>query len=234
MILFASLMLVLMSVTGMAQTATGRIVGTVQDTVGALVPNAQVTVTSEATSISYKTVSNGQGLYNFEALLAGSYTLTVEAAGFKKYASTKNILTANDTATINATLETGSVNEVVQVEGTYERVQTSQSGNIGNIVNQKVVSTLPLNGRNPLTLVLLQPGVVDGANTGGGTHIFGARDRAINTTLDGIDANETSASTATSTPIRTNPDSLQEYRVITSNPSAEFGRNSGAQVTLIT
>ena len=218
----------------LAQTATGRIVGTVQDSSGAVVPNAVVTATNESTKVSFKTKSNEAGLYNFEALQAGTYTIEAEVAGFKKYSSTKNVVTANDTVTIKVTMETGSISEVVQVESTYEKVQTSQSGNIGNIVNQKTVTSLPLNGRNPLALVLLQPGVVDGANTGGGTHIFGARDRAINTTLDGIDANETSASTATSTPIRTNPDSLQEYRIVTSNPDASFGRNSGAQVALIT
>ncbi|HEX4945753.1 MAG TPA: carboxypeptidase-like regulatory domain-containing protein [Blastocatellia bacterium] len=230
--LLASLVLLLQSAG--AQTATGRIVGTVQDSSGAIIPNATVTALNEATSISYRAVTNTAGNYNFEALLAGTYTITVEVQGFKKFTTSKNILTANDTVTINIALEAGNISEVVQVEGSYERVQTSQSGNLGNLVNQKTVTTLPINGRNPLNLVLLQPGVVEGANTGGGTHIFGARDRAINTTLDGIDANETSASTATSTPIRTNPDSLQEYRVITSNPSAEFGRNSGAQVALIT
>ena len=129
-----------------------------------------------------------------------------------KYTTTKNVLTANDTVTINVTLDTGAIAEVVQVEATYEKVQTNQSGNIGNIVNEKTLTSLPLNGRNPLDLVLIQPGVVSGANTGGGVHIFGARDRAINITLDGIDANETSAGTATFSPIRTNPDSLQEYR----------------------
>ncbi len=223
-----------LSSAALAQTATGRIVGTVQDAGGAVVPSAAVTATSESTKVSFKTTSNSTGAYHFEALQPGVYTIEVEAAGFKKYSTSKNILTANDTVTITVSLDTGSISEVVQVESTYEKVQTSQSGNIGNIVNQKTVTSLPINGRNPLNLVLLQPGVVDGANTGGGTHVFGARDRAINTTLDGIDANETSASTATSTPIRTNPDSLQEYRVVTSNPDASFGRNSGAQVALIT
>lgn len=217
-----------------AQTATGRIVGTVQDASGAVVPNATVMATNEETKVSYKSVSNSVGAYNFEALQSGVYTITVEAGGFKKYTTTKNILTANDTVTINVTLDTGSLNEVVQVESTYEKVQTSQSGNIGNIVNQRTLRQLPLNGRNPLSLVALQPGVVQGSNTGGDTHVFGARDRALNITIDGIDANETSAGTATFTPVRTNPDSLQEYRVITSNPSAEFGRNSGAQIALIT
>ncbi|HUE84360.1 MAG TPA: hypothetical protein VMM84_19825, partial [Pyrinomonadaceae bacterium] len=130
--------------------------------------------------------------------------------------------------------EAGSISEVVQVTGTYERVQTSQSGNIGNVVNERTLETLPISGRNPLALIASQPGVYSGSNSTGNTHVFGSRDRAFNITLDGIDANETSAGNATFTPVRTNPDSLREYRVITSNPSAEFGRNSGAQIALIT
>jgi hypothetical protein len=216
------------------QTATGRIVGAVQDSTGAIIPGASIAAQNEATGVTYKTVSSEAGKYTFEALPPGSYALTVEANGFKRYTTSKNVLTANDTVTINIPLDPGAVTEAVQVEGTYERVQTSQSGNIGNVVNSKNLVDLPIVGRNPLQLVSYQPGVVQGANTGGGTHIFGARDRAINLTLDGIDANETSAGNATFTPVRTNPDSIQEYRIVTSNPSAEFGRNSGAQIALIT
>ncbi|MGI9067806.1 MAG: carboxypeptidase regulatory-like domain-containing protein [Pyrinomonadaceae bacterium] len=222
-----------------AQSATGRIVGTVQDTSGALVAGATIMATLPETNTSYKTTSSESGTYGFEALPPGSYTITVEQTSFKKYSTSQNILTANDTVTINVPLEPGSISETVQVVGTYDKVQTSQSGNIGTIVNEKTLETLPINNRNPLNLIAIQPGVIQGDPrdnklTGGGTHVFGARDRAINITLDGIDVNETSAGNGTFTPIRTNPDSLKEYRVITSNPSAEFGRNSGAQVTLIT
>src|SRR5262249_32887843 len=180
----------LTSLAGFAQTATGRIVGTVQDTTGAVVPNATVTATNESTNVSFKVSSNSAGLYNFEALQPGGYTISVEAGGVKKYFTTPNVLSPNHTRAINIHLQTSAISEVVQVQGSYEKVQTNQSGNIGNIVNQKTLISLPLSGRNPLDLVLIQPGVVSGANTGGGVHIFGARDRAINITLDGIDANE--------------------------------------------
>lgn len=216
-----------------AQTATGRIVGTVQDQSGAVIPGATVVATNEETNVSFNMVTSGVGKYTFEALPAGLYTITVEASGFKKYLSSQNVVTANDTVTINVPLEPGAITETVQVVGTYERVQTSQSGNVGTIVTEQGLENLPIAGRNPLNLVLIQPGVYSGSNSTGNTHIFGSRDRAFNITLDGIDANETSAGTATFTPIRTNPDSLREYRIITSNPSAEFGRNSGAQIALI-
>ncbi len=228
------LVLLCMSTVTYGQSATGRIVGTVQDTSGAVVPGASIEATNPETNTSFKTTSSDTGKYSFEALPPGSYTISVEQTNFKKHSTSQNILTANDTVTINIPLEPGSISETVVVTGTYEKVQTSQSGNTGSIVNERALETLPIANRNPLNLIAIQPGVVQGSNTGGGTHVFGARDRAINITLDGIDINETSAGSGTFSPVRTNPDSLQEYRIITSNPSAEFGRNSGAQVAMIT
>ncbi len=197
-----------------AQTATGRIVGTVQDVAGATIPNAAVSAINEGTQVSYKTTNNNVGGYNFEALQAGSYTIVTEINGFKKYSSAKNVLTANDTLTLRVTLETGAISETVQVEGTYERVQTNQSGNIGAVVTAKSLVDLPIVGRNPLSLIAFQSGVATGANPGGGTHIFGARDRAVNLTMDGIDSNEASAGPArlflsTSNPASINAHSIQ-------------------------
>lgn len=216
------------------QTSTGRIVGTVQDQTGANVLGVNIVALNEDTTVSYNTLSSDSGKYTFEAVSPGFYTITAELTGFKKFSTSKNVVTANDTVTINIPLEAGSISETVQVQGTYERVQTSQSGNIGTIVNERTLETLPISGRNPLALIAGQPGVYSGSNSTGNTHVFGSRDRAFNITLDGVDANETSAGNATFSPIRTNPDSLREYRVITSNPSAEFGRNSGAQIALVT
>jgi hypothetical protein len=233
-LLLSILVLLCVSTAARAQTATGRIVGTVQDISGALVPQASVVAINEETNVSYTTTSSDAGKYTFEALPPGRYTINVEAANFKKHSSSQNVVTANDTATINVPLEPGDISETVQVQGSYERVQTSQSGNIGNVINERTLQNLPISGRNPLALIASQPGVYSGSNSTANTHVFGSRDRAFNITLDGIDANETSAGTATFSPIRTNPDSLQEYRVVTSNPSAEFGRNSGAQIALVT
>jgi hypothetical protein len=216
------------------QTASARITGVVKDSTGAIVPGVAVVAKHEGTGVTYSTVTTDAGVYTFEAVPAGRYTISAELPGFKKFISTNNVVMANVATTISVTLEVGQVSEQVEVSESYERVQTSQSGNVGAVVNEKSIKELPLNGRNPLDLVALEPGVVVGANTGGGTHVFGARDRAVNITIDGIDANETSATSATSIPIRTNPDSLQEYRVVTTNAPAEFGRNSGAQTAMIT
>ena len=237
-ILCGLLLCALLAPAALAQTATGRIVGDVQDIAGASVPNAAVVATNEETGVSFTTNTSEAGKYSFEAVVPGLYTISVEAGGFKKFISTKNVVTANDTVTINVPLDAGNITETVEVTASYERVQTSQSGNIGNVITERSLENLPISGRNPLNLIQFQPGVVQdvggGRLTGGGTHVFGARDRAINITLDGIDANETSNGSGTFSPIRTNPDSLQEYRIVTSNPSAEMGRNSGAQVALVT
>ena len=116
-------------------------------------------------------------------------------------------------------------------------VQTNTSGNLGTTFDQRTIESLPIvggRGRNPLDLVLTQPGVVSGANTGGGVHVNGARDRSWNFTLDGIDTNESSAGGSNFSPLRTNPDALAEFKVLTGNQTAEFGRNSGGQVAMIT
>src|SRR5207245_5933572 len=108
--------------------------------------------------------------------------------------------------------------ETLEVSGNAQAVQTSSSGNFGNVLEQKVVQDLPIvgtRGRNPLGLVETQPGVVQGANTGGGVHVHGARDRSWNYTLDGIDTNETSAGGSNFSPLRPNPDPLAEFKVLT-------------------
>ncbi|MFH1573031.1 MAG: carboxypeptidase regulatory-like domain-containing protein, partial [Acidobacteriota bacterium] len=236
---FAMAMLLVFSlgVAAWGQGTTSRVTGVITDPSGALVPGADVRLTNEATGISFRTVASVRGVYAFESLQVGSYTLSVELPGFKKAEILGIQVTIGQPTTANVTLQLGETSETVTVTGAYEIVQTSTSGNIGAIIEQKTLQDLPIvgtRGRNPLDLVNTQPGVVSGANTGGGVHVHGARDRAWNYTLDGIDTNETSAGGSNFSPLRTNPDSLAEFRVLTSNFTAEFGRNSGAQVTMIT
>ena len=140
-------------------------------------------------------------------------------------------------ATINAVLDAGGLAETVEVPRFAQVVQTNTSGNLGSTFDQRTIESLPIlggRGRNPLDLVLTQPGVVSGANTGGGVHVNGARDRSWNFTLDGIDTNESSAGGSNFSPLRTNPDALSEFKVLTGNQTAEFGRNSGGQVAMVT
>lgn len=237
------LTLIVVSLVGtrsIAQTGTSRVIGQVVDATGAAVVGARVTLTNEATGISFKTATTDAGTYLFDAMPPASYTVRVEFAGFRTFESKQNVLTVGIPLTVNAKLEVGDPGTVLTVSETYERVQTTTSGNLGATVDQRTLTDLPLGldlstgGRNPLDFIALQPGVNTGSNTGGGVHVNGARDRAFNFTLDGIDINETSAGGGNSAPLRTNPDSLREFRVVTSNETAQYGRNSGAQVELAT
>ena len=219
------------------QGTTSRVTGTIQDANGAAVAGAAVTLTNEATGVSFTAQTSDSGAYAFDLVQAGKYTLTIEKQGFKKFISTSNPVNVNQPATINAALETGGLTETVTVQAGAEQVQTSTSGNIGSTIEQRTLESLPIvgtRGRNPLDLLNFQPGVVFGGNTGGGVSVNGSRDRAFNFTLDGIDINESTAGGSNFTPLRPNPDSVQEFQVVTSNFTAELGRSSGAQVTLVT
>ena len=219
------------------QGTTSRVTGTVVDEKGSVVPGAVVTLTNEATQASLTTETGSGGTYVFDQIQVGKYTVSVEKQGFKKAVSVGNTANINQPVTVDFTLEIGGLSETVQILSAAEPVQTSSSGNLGNTVEQRTLVTLPIvgnRGRNPLEFINFQPGVVTGANTGGGIHVHGSRDRAFNFTLDGIDINETSAGGSNFTPIRTNPDSLTEFQVVTSNFTADLGRSSGAQVTLVT
>ena len=233
---FTAIMLSL-CICAVAQGTTSRVTGSVTDSSGAAVPGALVRLTNEGTNTSLTTTTSDNGLYVFDLVQSGTYTVTVEKEGFKTFQSTRNTVLINQPATVNVELEIGEVSAVVSVEATAEQVQTSTSGNTGVQIEQQTIESLPivgLRGRNPLELLNYIPGVNEGANTGGGVHIHGSRDRAFNFTLDGIDINESTAGGSNFTPLRPNPDSLQELQVVTSGFTAELGRSSGAQVTLVT
>jgi hypothetical protein len=223
--------------TSFAQGTTSRVTGVVTDNTGAAVAGATVTLTNEGTSSSVTTQTSESGSYTFDLIQPGTYTIAVEKQGFKRFISKQNAALVNQPTTINAALEIGDVSADVTVIGSAEQVQTSTSGNIGSTIDQRTLEALPivgLRGRNPLDLLNYQPGIVSGANTGGGVHVNGSRDRSFNFTLDGIDINESTAGGSNFTPLRPNPDSIQEFQVVTSNFTAELGRSSGAQVTFVT
>ncbi len=222
---------------GLAQGTTSRLLGVVTDQTGAVVPGATVTLANEATGVSYTAVTTGAGTYTFEAIQVGTYSVTVELQGFKTFVARGNEVNISVPTTVNVRLEPGAIEQQVEVRAAAPVVQTSTSGNIGTTFEQRTIESLPIiggRGRNPLDLVLTQPGVVSGANTGGGTHVNGARDRSWNYTLDGIDNNESSAGGSNFAPLRTNPDAIAEFRVLTGNVTADLGRNSGGQVNMVT
>lgn len=228
---------VLFAANAAGQGTTSRVTGTVTDNNGAAVAGATVTLTNPAVSSSLTATTDEGGRYTFDLIQPGTYTVSVEKEGFKRVISSNNAALVNLPLTVNIVLEVGDVSAVVNVESSGESVQTSTSGNVGSTIEQRTLESLPivgLRGRNPLDLLNYQPGVVVGSNTGGGIHVNGSRDRAFNFTLDGIDINESTAGGSNFTPLRPNPDSVQEVQIITSNATAELGRSSGAQVSLVT
>jgi hypothetical protein len=220
--LFAFSLLVVSCLVAFAQTGTSNITGTIRDANGAAVPGATVTAKNDATGVASSQTTTESGLYSFSSLPVGKYTITVEKQGFKTLQKTNNTLQVGEPLSVDGTLEIGQVSETVTITGGPEQLQSSNA-TIGNVVEQKAIEALPLNGRNPLTLLLLEPGVVQRSfgGAGSGVHVNGARDRAYNVTIDGIEANESSVPNPVSNLYRITPDNIQEYKVTTNNATAE-------------
>lgn len=215
--------------------ATSQITGTVRDASGAVIPDATVTVTNEATGVAYKQSTSSAGLFAFPALPAGQYAIQAEMAGFKTTRKANQTLVVNTPLTVDFALEVGQATETVNVQSEAVQIQT-ESATVGNVVNEKSIKELPLNGRNPFNLLTLEPGVVQrsAGAAGSGVHVNGSRDRAYNVTIDGIEANESTVPNPLGNLYRLTPDNVQEYKVTTNNATAEEGRNSGASVNVAT
>lgn len=229
------LILVFLTPLTWGQTGTSSVSGTVTDATGAFVPGVAVTAESESTGVAYRQETTESGLYWFPALKLGPYTITAEKRGFKTVKRTGQLLQVGSPAVVDIRLEVGQASETVTVVASADQLQTANAA-LGNVVERKAIVELPLNGRNPLNLLVLEPGVVQRTQGGAGTgvHVNGSRDFAFNTTIDGIEANESSVPNPTNNVYRMTPDSVQEYKVTTSNPAPDEGRNSGASVSVAT
>src|SRR5262244_3380901 len=218
-----------------SQGSTSRIEGTIVDTSNAVVANAVVRVTNEETGVSYETRTGSTGTYTVPSLTPGQYTVSVIQRGFDTFNSRHNVLSVGVPLVVNATLKIGTTTETVEVTGSYERIETTNAA-LSDVMTTQQVKELPLNGRNPLSLLTLEPGVTQRTtdSAGSGTHVFGSRDRAHNVTIDGIDANESTVPNPQSNIQRLNPDNVEEFRTVTLDPTAEHGRNSGANVMVAT
>ncbi len=221
-----------------AQSDTASMTGFVRDATGAVVPNANVVIRNESTGVERRTVSSPAGYFIVSNLPPGAYTISVEATGFKKFESSQNKLDPNITATVDASLQVGSATETINVVAEAVGIQ-SDSSTVGRVITTKEVQDTPLNGRNPLFLALLKPGVSGGALaqfgfdlTTGGLNINGGRTQDNLITYDGAvgvrtRSNGTSIGTA-------DVDAVQEVQVLTSNYSPEYGRSSAGQVRIVT
>src|SRR5919108_457143 len=229
------LTLLMVSAQLLSQVSTSSITGMITDPGGALVSGAKVTAKSEATGVSYQMTTTSGGTYAFSSVIPGQYAISVSKPGFRNFVSLHNVLTVGLPLVVDAQLQLGAAAETVEVQSSYQRIETT-SAQVSDIVPEKDIKNLPLNGRNPLTLLTLEPGVVQRTNqsAGSNTHVFGSRDRAHNVTVDGIDANESTVPNPQANIQRLTPDNVQEFRTVTLGATAENGRNSGANVMVAT
>jgi hypothetical protein len=213
---------------------TGSITGQVLDPGGAVIPNATVTATSGSTGVSQTATTTSSGLYNFAALPPAVYTVSATATGFATV--TKDNVTLNIAATLplNFNLAVGSASTTVNVAGVTAAPIETDSSQLSTVIDAKQINNLPLVLRDPYQLVLLSPGAILSTNNDGGFSVNGQRDRNNNFMLDGADNNDTSVPGIPGGLVSANPDSAQEFRVITNNFDAEFGRDTGAIVDVVT
>jgi outer membrane receptor protein involved in Fe transport len=216
-----------------AQSARARIVGTVTDPQGAVVPGATVVVTNVATGVETKTTTNQEGYYQALELPIGAYKVKVQRDGFKTSETAAYTLEINQALRIDVKLPVGARTETVEVTGQAALVETVNP-TLGASVTSRPIVDLPLNGRNVLDLALLEPGVMPHNNDDGGAgtyNIAGSRADSITFVLDGGVDNNLLSNGVVYTP---NPDAVQEFRILTSNYTAEYGRNAGGIVSVVT
>ena len=227
-------LLALVSLVGVGFAQTGAVTGQVFDPAGAVVPNATVTATSESTGLTRTATTTSAGLYNFAALPPSVYTVTVEASGFQTLSRKNVVLNVAATLPVNFTLSVAGAVASVDVQEVALAPVETDSFQLSTVIDSKQINNLPLILRDPYQLVLLSPGVVTSSNNVGGFSVNGQRERNNNFMLDGADNNDTSVPGGQSGISSANPDSTQEFRVITNNFDAEFGRNTGAIIDVVT
>lgn len=216
-----------------AQQATALLTGTVRDSSGAVIQDAKVTLKNSDTNVSRSVNSNKDGDYLFTLIPIGTYELDVEHSGFKKSVRNGIKLEINQNARLDLVLEIGTAAQVVEVTGDVTQVDTV-SDTIGTSVIGDTIQRAPLNGRNVLDLALLQPGVTEtnGDSTAAGSYsIAGGRTDSVTFLLDGGLNNNLLDNSVVYNP---NPDTVAEFHILESNYSAEYGRNGGGVISVVT
>ncbi len=239
-LLTSVLILCLLSTLAFAQGTGGRILGHVSDSSGAVLANVDVTLINEATGVSSSSVTNSSGEYGFPQVPVGTYRMEFDLAGFKKNVQRAVNVDLNQIVTINSVLQIGGTKEVVEVTSEAPLVDTT-STQLGAVMDARSVSNLPLNSRDTYQLLQLQPGVMStvgssntlvyGSDSPGAVSVNGGRGRANNFSVNGGDANDLFVNLPT---VQPSPDSIQEFRVLTNTFDAEYGRNSGSVVNVVT
>ena len=213
--------------------------GVVHDPSGAVIPNAEVTATDTQTTLSRTTQTDGAGSYLITNLPIGQYQLRVVAPGFQSYVQNGITLDVNANARVDATLKTGSTSQTVQVTAESTGVDTHTAA-VGKVVDRERIQELPLNGRNAMQLAAVVPGVTNilaappvqtQSRSGPSLTVSGGRDTQNEFRFDGVSWKNITQNTAFNLP---NPDALQEFQILTSSPSAEYGRYSGGIILAVT
>jgi hypothetical protein len=226
-----------------AQTVAGSITGEVTDQSGALVVGANVTAQNTATSVKTSVKTNAAGVYTIRFLPIGSYTVTIEAAGFSKQTVSAFALDIDQTAKINARLEIGS-SVTILVQSDFHPILDTTDATLGNTLSTTEIENVPLNGRNFSSLTLFQPGAVDTDPTGmtgnnaierntynsGIAAINGNREQENNYTIEGAENNEPQNNLIAYNPA---PDAIAEVRVISANANATYGNANGGEIVTI-
>ena len=212
--------------------ATARLTGIVKDQSGATVAGVTVTLTNQATNISHTTKTDGEGNYLFSLVEVGSYQLTIEHAGFKKNIQSGITLEVNQNGRLDVTLEVGQTSDVIEVSAAVPQVDTSGAV-LGKVEDTRRIQDLPLVDRDTMQLGLLQAGVFtpdpdDGS--GNPFNVSGQRSESLTFLVDGADNTDFLNNNIAVNP---NPDAVQEFKILTNNYDAEFGRSSGGIVNQV-
>jgi Carboxypeptidase regulatory-like domain/TonB-dependent Receptor Plug Domain len=225
-----------LSVAAFGQRVTGSIDGRVTDPSGAILPGVEVTVTNESTSQTRAVVTNETGLYNVPLLTSGTYSVQASLPGFRTEVRRGIVVEVDRNARVEIQLQVGEITEKVEVMADAPLVQVDTSS-LGQVIDAQRVAQLPLNGRDFLQLASLTPGVQpnsEGSNLStqsGSVNVNGAREVFNNFMLDGIDNNDSGPAQLVIVP---SVDSIQEFKVQTSNYSAEYGRSAGGLINVST
>src|SRR6266705_1803392 len=222
-----------------AKFDSGQISGYVRDASQAVVAGATVVAVNEGNHEQRQTTTNQSGYYAFPNLSVGSYTLSAEAAGFKKSVQTQVGLSSAGKINVDLIMTVGALSESVEVKASTSQVQT-ESAQVGRTVESKQIQDLTLNGRNPIYLALLKPGVSGGSIgtfdpdsvSNGSFNINGGRNDEYNVMIDGAVGTRTRSSGSMLG--AQDVDTIQEVQILTANYNAEYGRSSGGQIRFVT
>ncbi|MDE3165257.1 MAG: carboxypeptidase regulatory-like domain-containing protein, partial [Acidobacteriota bacterium] len=222
-----------------AQEVSAGITGRITDPSGSAIVGATVTAKNVDRGTDWPTTSNEDGIYTLPRLPIGTYSLKIEAKGFKTSIQPNLPLEINQRARLDVTMEIGGVTETVTVSGEAALLQTDTT-QVGSVISGSTIVNTPLVSRNPLALTLLAPGVTTpnpsgfntGTRTGGGgrPYVNGNREEGNNFLLDGVDNNQTSDNLTAYQP---NLDAIAEFKMITNNASAEFGNFQGGIINVV-